>query len=188
MVLYNWPRDHPILYQFTLTCSVWMWSLYQVLFMYVALYLLYCTVASHLCSYLCGFYNLAHSVFPCNNRDFTGIFFYTTALQTIALFGLKLDRFPAAIGATTFFVVACSLMIPDKITWVRSMHLPILSLTPRLISSLSGMLNFAVFHTCKSFSPLKTTLLMTCSSPSIRSLHAGKRVFLPCSHALSNSI
>ena len=30
---------------------------------------------------------------------------YTSALQTIALFGLKLHRFPAMVGAVVFFVL-----------------------------------------------------------------------------------
>ncbi len=30
---------------------------------------------------------------------------YTSALQTIALFGLKLHRFPAMMGASVFFVL-----------------------------------------------------------------------------------
>src|ERR1700683_5222755 len=30
---------------------------------------------------------------------------YTSALQTIALFGLKLNRFPAMIGASIFFIL-----------------------------------------------------------------------------------
>ncbi|KAJ7580150.1 hypothetical protein C8J56DRAFT_962344 [Mycena floridula] len=111
MIIYNWPRDHPVVYQVTLTCSVWIWPLYQVIFIY-----------------LCGAYNPLHSFFSCNNRDFTAIFFYTTALQTIALFGLKLDRLPAAIGAATFFVVSCALIVPDRVTWIRS------------------MINFAAFH------------------------------------------
>jgi hypothetical protein len=30
---------------------------------------------------------------------------YTSAMQTIALFGLKLNRFPAMIGASIFFIL-----------------------------------------------------------------------------------
>jgi hypothetical protein len=30
---------------------------------------------------------------------------YATAMQTIALFGLKLNRFPAMIGASLFFIM-----------------------------------------------------------------------------------
>ena len=58
------------------------------------------------------------------------------ALQGIGLFGLKMNRLPAVIGASLFFIVCvhfdlswtfltpssstCSLMIPLKRTWVRS--------------------------------------------------------------------
>lgn len=111
MVLYNWPRDHAFVYQVYLTASVWAWSIYQILFIY-----------------LCGLYNSSHSYFSCNERDFIGIMFYTTALQAIALFGLKLDRFPAAIGAAIVFVMSCALVVPDNVRWTRS------------------MLNFAFYH------------------------------------------
>lgn len=35
---------------------------------------------------------------------------YTSALQTIALFGLKLNRFPAMVGATVFLVLYVHLL------------------------------------------------------------------------------
>ncbi|KAF9466167.1 hypothetical protein BDZ94DRAFT_1252261 [Collybia nuda] len=105
MVMFDWPRDKPISYQIFLTVSVWSWSFYQIIFMY-----------------LCGYYsNAPHKVFTCQGRDFLATFYYTTALQAIALFGLKMDRLPAAIGASSFFVLACSLMIPLRKTWIRSM-------------------------------------------------------------------
>ncbi|KAF5373287.1 hypothetical protein D9615_007374 [Tricholomella constricta] len=65
-------------------------------------------------SYLCGYYpNSPHVHFECQGRDFLATFYYTTALQAIGLFGLKLNRLAAAIGAGTFFVMklgseACS--------------------------------------------------------------------------------
>lgn len=65
---------------------------------------------------------------------------YTSALQTIALFGLKLHRFPAMLGALVFFILyvatlphnacvltmrdlcsSCVLIVPDKKFFVRSM-------------------------------------------------------------------
>lgn len=63
---------------------------------------------------------------------------YTSALQTIALFGLKLHRFPAMLGALVFFILyvaifpgiyvylprpprsSCVLIVPDKKFFVRS--------------------------------------------------------------------
>jgi len=45
---------------------------------------------------------------------------YTSALQTIALFGLKLNRFPAMVGATVFLVLSAALVIPFRIGWIRN--------------------------------------------------------------------
>ncbi|KAG5725064.1 Signal transduction histidine-protein kinase BarA [Termitomyces sp. T112] len=105
MVMYDWPRDRSNVYQVFITFSIWLWPFYSVLFIY-----------------LCPFYPQSpHVHLSCQNRDFLGTFYYTTALQAIALFGLKLNRLPAAIGASTFFVMACALMIPLRKTWVRSM-------------------------------------------------------------------
>ncbi|TFK71678.1 hypothetical protein BDN72DRAFT_895509 [Pluteus cervinus] len=111
MVLYDWPRDRMFLYQLVLIISVWIWPFYQILFMF-----------------LCGFYPGQPSLWQCGMRDFLGASYYTTALQTIALFGLKLNRFPAAIGATTFFVFTCIAMIPFRLQWTRT------------------MINFAIYH------------------------------------------
>lgn len=33
MVIYDWPRDRTVIYQVILVISVWIWSLYQVIFM-----------------------------------------------------------------------------------------------------------------------------------------------------------
>ncbi|KAF8645083.1 hypothetical protein AX16_008141 [Volvariella volvacea WC 439] len=111
MVIFDWPRDRPMLYQTVLLFSAWCWPFYQILFMY-----------------LCGFYRGTPRLWDCSTRDFLGIFHYTTALPTIALFGLKLNRFPATLGATTFFVFSCTIMIPHRIQWTRT------------------MINFAIFH------------------------------------------
>jgi len=63
---------------------------------------------------------------------------YTSAMQTIALFGLKMNRFPATVGAALFFILyvsyvtclfhawrkyqsrACIGIVPVRITWTRS--------------------------------------------------------------------
>lgn len=45
---------------------------------------------------------------------------YSSALQTIALFGLKLNRFPAMIGAIVFLVLSSVLVVPSRIGWIRS--------------------------------------------------------------------
>ncbi|KAI1791886.1 hypothetical protein LXA43DRAFT_888392 [Ganoderma leucocontextum] len=104
MVIYDWPRDRTVIYQVVLVISVWIWSVYQIIFIY-----------------LCGQYNMAHSFFSCHGKDYLTLFYYTSALQTIALFGLKLDRFPAMVGAIVFFVLACALVVPDRPSFVRSL-------------------------------------------------------------------
>lgn len=43
---------------------------------------------------------------------------YTTALQTVALFGLDLKRFPALLGAIIFIVLSGFLIIPEKVKYV----------------------------------------------------------------------
>ncbi|TFK39719.1 hypothetical protein BDQ12DRAFT_681093 [Crucibulum laeve] len=101
MVMYDWPRDRAFFYQSFMVASIWMWSIYQVLFIL-----------------LCGYYSETPN---CQGRDFLGLFYYTSALQTIALFGLKLNRFTGAIGALTFFLFTSATMIPLRGTWGRSM-------------------------------------------------------------------
>ncbi|TFY66934.1 hypothetical protein EVG20_g4155 [Dentipellis fragilis] len=111
MVIYDLPRDWPNVYQIVLTFSVWSWSLYQVLFIW-----------------LCGFFDMPFSKFTCGTKDFQGTFYYACALPTIALFGLKLKRFPAAIGAAVWFIITAVVVLPDRTSWVRN------------------ILNFLVFH------------------------------------------
>ncbi|CAA7265140.1 unnamed protein product [Cyclocybe aegerita] len=101
MVMYDWPRDRPYVYQVFLLVSIWCWSFYQVIYILS-----------------CGYYSLHPN---CGSRDFLSTFYYTTALQTIALFGLKLNRFPAAIGSLAFFLFASISVIPVRRTWARSM-------------------------------------------------------------------
>ncbi|OSD04719.1 hypothetical protein PYCCODRAFT_1363220 [Trametes coccinea BRFM310] len=104
MVIYDWPRDRNTVYQCVLVFSTWMWSIFQIIFMY-----------------LCGQYNPAHSHFNCNGKDYLTLFYYTSALQTIALFGLKLHRFPAMLGALVFFSLSCGLILPDKTSFIRNL-------------------------------------------------------------------
>ncbi|KAJ8516509.1 hypothetical protein ONZ45_g6212 [Pleurotus djamor] len=104
MIMFNWPRDRVVLYQCFLGVSIWAWGLYQVLFMY-----------------LCGFYKPSRSLFGCGTRDFLGTMYYCTALQVIALFGLKMNRISGALGALTFFIFTCSAIAPDRTPWARTM-------------------------------------------------------------------
>lgn len=99
MVIFDWPRDRPILYQIFLSCSTWFWGIYQLIFMR-----------------LCNFYlGPEHpGIYDCQGKDFLATFYYTTGLQTIALFGLKLHRFPALLGMLAFVVVAIAVVIPQR--------------------------------------------------------------------------
>ncbi|KAJ3795927.1 hypothetical protein GGU11DRAFT_686862 [Lentinula aff. detonsa] len=111
MIMYNWPRDRRVIYQFFVAFALWMWPFDLVLNMR-----------------LCGFYDSSIAIIPCNGKDFTNIYFFATAMQAIGLFGLRLDRLPAAFAAAAWFVVSCVLIIPDHTVWWRSVT------------------NFAVFH------------------------------------------
>ncbi|KDQ61452.1 hypothetical protein JAAARDRAFT_510766 [Jaapia argillacea MUCL 33604] len=104
MVMYDFPRDRQIFYQCFLCFSTWMWSLYQIYFIY-----------------RCGYYNPAHAHFSCNGKDFLGTFYYTSGLGTIALFGLKQTRLPHMVGALVFFLLACTMVLPDRVAWTRNM-------------------------------------------------------------------
>ncbi|KAI0091448.1 hypothetical protein BDY19DRAFT_983786 [Irpex rosettiformis] len=103
MVVYDFPRDRPILYQIFLTFSTWMWSIYQLFYMF-----------------FCGFYG-SSSHFSCENKDFLLTFYYTCAFQTIALFGLGFNRFPALIGVVIFFGLACGIVVPEKTAFLRNL-------------------------------------------------------------------
>ncbi|KZS94496.1 hypothetical protein SISNIDRAFT_453422 [Sistotremastrum niveocremeum HHB9708] len=102
MVIYDWPVDRRLFYQPFLGISAWSWSIYQLLFVY-----------------LCGLYG-SHSHFPCGNNDFLDLFYYTTAMQTISLFGLKSDRFTALLSSITFFILMCTLELPVRHSWIRT--------------------------------------------------------------------
>ncbi|KAJ3862445.1 hypothetical protein EV359DRAFT_45149 [Lentinula novae-zelandiae] len=102
MIMYNWPRDHRVLYQFFVVFSLWMWPFDLIITMR-----------------LCGFYDSSISIISCNGKDFINILFYATAMQAIGLFGLRLDRLPAAIAAAAWFVLSCTLIIPDHTVWWR---------------------------------------------------------------------
>ncbi|KAG9224045.1 hypothetical protein CCMSSC00406_0004339 [Pleurotus cornucopiae] len=103
MIMIGFPLKHAITYQIFLCASIWSWSFYQVLF-----------------SFLCGYYGVPQGSFSCGTRDFLTIFYYTSALQTVALFGLGLKRFPAALGALIFFVMSSGMILNFKISWIRN--------------------------------------------------------------------
>lgn len=106
--LYDVSRFRASWYQTFITVSSWAWPTYHVVFMY-----------------MCGFYEPQgyekHKTFSCEKREFVGVLYYATALQVIALFGLSQTRLPAALGAASFVVISCALIVPDRVIWIRSM-------------------------------------------------------------------
>lgn len=104
MVAFNWPLTRPNVYQVYLCISVWSWSFYQIAFMFS-----------------CGFYRVAHAYISCGTKDFFAMFYYTSALQTIALFGLQMKRVAALGGAGMFFVLSVITIIPFRSSWTRNL-------------------------------------------------------------------
>ncbi|KAK7056490.1 hypothetical protein VNI00_003046 [Paramarasmius palmivorus] len=112
MVMFDFPRHGRFFYQLFAGIMIWIWAFQIIIVMYG-----------------CGVYNSAHAFLGCSSkRDFIGVLYYTTAPPTIGMFALKMNRLTAFIGAASFFAVSCSLMIPDRDTWIRT------------------MINFAVYH------------------------------------------
>ncbi|TDL26135.1 hypothetical protein BD410DRAFT_784176 [Rickenella mellea] len=101
MVIFDFPRRYPIAYQIFLAMSTWCWLFYQVLFIN-----------------LCGFYS-HEGIIPCYGKDFIGLFYYATAMQTIALFGLRLHRFPAMLATVVMLMLMFGLIVPHHLMWIR---------------------------------------------------------------------
>ncbi|KAG2137584.1 Tco5, signal transduction HAMP domain histidine kinase [Suillus bovinus] len=109
LVVFDFPRDCRIPYQLLLMISTWSWCLYEIVTIYV-----------------CGYYSADNT---CGTKDFLGTFYYTSALQTIALFGMRMNRIAATVGALTFLVISSTLILPYKPMWTKH------------------MLNFLLYHT-----------------------------------------
>ncbi|KAG1737208.1 Tco5, signal transduction HAMP domain histidine kinase [Suillus lakei] len=109
LVVFDFPRDRPIPYQLLLMISTWSWCLYEIVTIYV-----------------CGYYGADNT---CGTKDFLGTFYYTSALQTIALFGMRMDRIAAMVGALSFLIISSTLILPYKPVWTKH------------------MLNFLLYHT-----------------------------------------
>ncbi|KAG1907991.1 Tco5, signal transduction HAMP domain histidine kinase [Suillus fuscotomentosus] len=101
LVIFDFPRDCRIPYQLLLMISTWSWCLYEIVTMYV-----------------CGYYSADNT---CGTKDFLGTFYYTSALQTIALFGMRMNRIAAMAGALTFLVISSTLILPIKPIWTKHM-------------------------------------------------------------------
>ncbi|KZT19596.1 hypothetical protein NEOLEDRAFT_1158991 [Neolentinus lepideus HHB14362 ss-1] len=103
-VMYDFPRDRPVFYQCWLVVAIWMWGIYQVLYMY-----------------MCGWYTSKDYLFTCGSKDFIGTFYYASGLPTIALFGLKQDRLPALLGALVFLIVSEAMIVPLHTVYERNL-------------------------------------------------------------------
>ncbi|KAI9458429.1 hypothetical protein BJY52DRAFT_430616 [Lactarius psammicola] len=103
VVIYDWPRDRPKVYQVILSISIWCWGCYQLLYIF-----------------LCGLYNPNFSIFSCGRRDFLTMFYFLCALQTVALFGLRQKRLPAVICATVWVCLASAVILPHRKVWTKN--------------------------------------------------------------------
>ncbi|KAL1758241.1 histidine kinase [Schizophyllum commune] len=101
---YDVPVKYPTCYQIFLSVSTWSWAFYQVLFVY-----------------LCGWYDDDHRWFTCGSKDFLATYYYTAALQAVALYGANLKRFPGMLGAVIFLVFSLCLILPDRASYVRNL-------------------------------------------------------------------
>ncbi|KZV87594.1 hypothetical protein EXIGLDRAFT_723615 [Exidia glandulosa HHB12029] len=108
LVAFDFPRDHNRIYQIYLALCIWAWSTYMAIYI-------------NLCSFYGNTPEVVHSTngLHCNGKDFIGLFYYTTALQTIGLFALHQNRTAAVASATSFFVVLAAAVVPHKTTMAR---------------------------------------------------------------------
>ncbi|KAG8894010.1 hypothetical protein FRC01_013219, partial [Tulasnella sp. 417] len=82
MIVFDWPKTHPRIYQIFMTLAVWSWCAYALMLLQ-----------------LCGYYDKQEMVVDCKTKEFTGIFFYTSAYPVIALFALGQNRLMGAFMA-----------------------------------------------------------------------------------------
>ncbi|KAK0202522.1 hypothetical protein DFS33DRAFT_1263543 [Desarmillaria ectypa] len=103
LCLYDFPLKYSLFFQCFICVSAWSWSFYQIFYVY-----------------LCGYYSHDVHAFTCGSKDFLSTFYYTSALQTVALFGLNLRRLAAMIGALSFLIFSTVLIIPHHAAWYRN--------------------------------------------------------------------
>ncbi|KAJ7491994.1 hypothetical protein FB451DRAFT_1216560 [Mycena latifolia] len=101
MCAHNFPYERPFFFQTFLCVSTWSWPFYEILY-----------------AYLCGFYAPKDRHFTCGQKDFLATFYYTSALQAVALFGTSLKRLPATIGAVGFLILSCATIVSVRHTYV----------------------------------------------------------------------
>ncbi|KAJ7625472.1 hypothetical protein FB45DRAFT_1004909 [Roridomyces roridus] len=102
----EWPHFFPFPSCSFLCISAWSWPLYDILY-----------------AYLCGFYErnpYKDRPFSCGSKDFLSTFYYTAALQAVAMFGTSLKRLPATIGAVIFLIFSCVTILPMNHACLRN--------------------------------------------------------------------
>ncbi|KAJ7140325.1 hypothetical protein C8R43DRAFT_595336 [Mycena crocata] len=100
---YNFPYNHAFFFQTFLCVSTWSWPIYEILY-----------------AFLCGFYSPSDRIFTCGSKDFLATFYYTSALQAVALFGTSLKRLPATLGALAFLILSCATIVPQKHDYISN--------------------------------------------------------------------
>ncbi|KAJ7117815.1 hypothetical protein C8R44DRAFT_201560 [Mycena epipterygia] len=103
MCAHNFPYNRPFFFQAFLCVSIWSWPFYEILY-----------------AFLCGFYSHNGGLFTCGSKDFLSTFYYTSALQAVALFGTSLKRLPATIGALAFLILSCATIVPVKHNYLHN--------------------------------------------------------------------
>ncbi|KAG8901544.1 hypothetical protein FRB99_005226 [Tulasnella sp. 403] len=103
MIIYDWPKDRPWIYQCLMSFSVWSWGAYSLLLLQ-----------------LCGYYKPSEAVITCTGKEFLTIFYYACAFPVIALFALGQNRLMGCIFGVLNAVLIGS-VIRDKRTWIRNL-------------------------------------------------------------------
>ncbi|PPQ64353.1 hypothetical protein CVT24_008422 [Panaeolus cyanescens] len=132
MIMYDWPRDRPYIYQIFLTVSIWCWSFYQVIFIIT-----------------CGYYS---KVPKCGDRDFLATFYYNTVLAFIPLVLNVPYSSHASFGTGGFDVLPVCIYLyhtrPQDVG-AKSVHSLCFLESPKLkpIQTFpAGMINFFIFQ------------------------------------------
>ncbi|CAE6417607.1 unnamed protein product [Rhizoctonia solani] len=102
-IVFDIYRRAPWFYQLWLTSQTYMWAFYNLLFIH-----------------LCGFYG-QRSYWSCGNRDFLGLFYFTTGFPVLALFGMHQHRLPATLAASVIATLMGVLVIPWRTSWTRNL-------------------------------------------------------------------
>ncbi|KAG8901542.1 hypothetical protein FRB99_005224 [Tulasnella sp. 403] len=112
LVIFDWPRKFPIAWQSFMSISIWTWAAYMMTIAWPSLLDL-------ILLELCGYYDITEAALDCNNKEFVGVFYYTSAFPVIALFALGQNRLMASITGL-LNAVLIGFVIRNKQTWIRN--------------------------------------------------------------------